>query len=103
VLIIPPIRASQDGIYVGEDGRPASVAITDPLFQWSICGRYQSGAQCDKAREALRDRGLELDPSSARGVAWSFAKCLKDNDPLLRSDRGPLEILSANRQIDNRK
>ncbi len=52
-------------------------------------------------RRALDDRSLELDPSNASAVAWSFGKCLEDNDPLLRPDRGPIEIVSPHAQIDN--
>jgi hypothetical protein len=93
VVIIPPIRPSKDGIYVGQDGRPAEVALADPLFGWTIYGHYQSGAQCEAVRHQLDDRSLNLDPSNATAVAWSFAKCLQDNDSRLRPNGGPLEIL----------
>ncbi len=103
VVIIPPIRASKDGIYMGQDGHPAEVAVADPLFEWTIYGHYQSGAQCEAARRQLDNRSLSLDPSSATAVAWSFAKCLQDNDPLLRPYQGPVEILPPNRQPVNAK
>lgn len=94
VVIIPPVRASKDGIYVGQDGRPAEVALADPLFQWTVYGRYQSGAQCDKVRSDLDRRSLNLDPSNATAVAWSFAKCVQSNDPVLFPDSGPVEALN---------
>jgi hypothetical protein len=95
VVIIPPITSDMQGFYVGADGRPASVAVEDPLFQWTVYGHYQSGAECGKARRELVRRSLHLDPDSATAVAWSFAKCLQDNDPLLRPNQGPTERLPA--------
>jgi hypothetical protein len=83
------------GFYVGADGRPAEVAVADPLFQWTVYGRYQSGAECDKTRAELGRRSLHLNPTSATAVAWSFAKCLEDSDPLLRPDQGPIERLPS--------
>jgi len=95
VLIIPPITRDMEGFYIGADGRPAGVAVEDPLFQWTVYGHYQSGAQCDQARGELMQRGLHLNPGSANAVAWSFAKCIADNDPLLKPNQGPIEELPA--------
>lgn len=94
-MIIPPIRSSEQGIYVGADGRPAAVALADPLFQWTVYGRYQSAAECNKVRSELEERSLNLNPASATAVAGSFAKCLADNDPLLKPNQGPIEHLSS--------
>jgi hypothetical protein len=93
VLILPPIRPSKDGIYVGQDGRPADVGIADPLFQWTVHARYESGEQCAKARATLDANSLSMDPARATTVSWSFAKCLEDNDPLLHPNHGPPEQL----------
>lgn len=93
VVIIPPIRAAEEGFYLGADGRPAAVSVGDPLFQWTVYGRYQSGAACEKARAELEERSLNLNPASATAVAWSFAKCLSDNNPLLTPQHGPNEML----------
>ncbi len=96
IVIIPLVRASKEGSYVGQDGRPAEVGIADPLFQWTVYGRYQSGAQCGRVRSALGHRSLDLDPSNATAVAWSFAKCVQDNDPVLRPDNSPIQQLTIN-------
>lgn len=93
VVIIPPITSDMQGFYLGADGRPADVAVADPLFQWTVYGRYQSGAECGRARAELRGRSLHLNPASATAVAWSFAKCLEDNNPLLKPNQGPIEQL----------
>jgi len=93
VVIIPPINSDMLGAYVGADGRPAAVAIADPLFQWTVYGRYQSGVECNKVRSELQRRSLHLNPAGATAVAWSFAKCLEDSDPLLRPNNGPIEQL----------
>ncbi len=95
VVIIPPITSDMQGFYVGTDGRPADVAIADPLFLWTVYGHYQSGAECDKTSRELRRRSLHLDPASATAVAWSFAKCLDDSDPRLKPDQGPSEQLHS--------
>ncbi len=95
VVIIPPITSAMQGFYVGADGRPAEVAVADPLFQWTVYGHYQSGAECNKMRAELRRRSLHLNPADATAVSWSFAKCLEDGDPLLKPDHGPLERLPA--------
>jgi hypothetical protein len=93
VVIIPPISSATPGFYVGPDGRPAAVGLTAPLFEWTVYGRYQSAAECGKVRAQLEQRSLHLDPNSATGVAWSFAKCLADNSRLLRPNQGPIEEL----------
>jgi hypothetical protein len=93
VVIIPPIKPDTQGLYIGADGRPANVAPSDPFFQWTVYGRYQSGAECNKTRSELEQRALDLNPASASAVAWSFAKCLEDNDSLLQPEHGPLEHL----------
>ena len=93
VVIIPPIKPDVQGAYVGTDGRSADVALAAPLFQWTVYGRYQSSAECDKARAELEQRSLHLEPTAATGVSWSFAKCLADSDPLLRPNNGPIEQL----------
>jgi len=80
-----------DGFYVGPDGHPADVGVSDPLFAWTVYGRYNSAAECASARAQLERRSLHLNPSSATAVAWSFAKCLDDDDPLLRPAQGPVE------------
>jgi hypothetical protein len=94
VVIIPPINSAAPGFYVGADGRPASVGITDPLFEWTVYGRYNSAEECGRTRTQLEQRSLHLDPSSAEAVAWSFAKCLADSDQRLRPNRGPNERLA---------
>lgn len=94
VVIIAPIKPDMQGAYLGTGGRPADVALDDPLFQWTVYGRYQSGAECDKVRAELERRSLHLEPAAAIAVSWSFAKCLKDSDPLLRPNNGPIEQLS---------
>jgi hypothetical protein len=91
VVVIPPIRSATHGFYVGPDGNPAEVAVGAPLFEWTIYGRYQTGSQCDAARDELERRSLHLRPDNATGVACSFARCLKDDDAQLRPDQGPIE------------
>lgn len=93
VVIIPPVRPDMQGAYVGADGRPAEVGVADPLFQWTVYGRYNSDAECGKARAELERRSLHFDPANATAVAWSFAKCLEDNAPLLKPNQGPIEQL----------
>ena len=92
-MITPPIMSDTEGIYTGADGRPASVGVADSYFQWTVYGRYQSGAECGKAMDQLQGRSLHLNPASATAAAWSFAKCLKDNDPQLKPEQGPTERL----------
>jgi hypothetical protein len=94
VVIIPPITSATQGFYVGPDGRPASVGLTDPLPNWTVYGHYQSGAECDKVRAQLEQRSFHMDPNNASAVAWSFAKCLADDSRLLRPNQGPVEQLS---------
>jgi hypothetical protein len=91
VVVIPRINSDPHGSYVGANGLPVDVAVADPLFRWTVYGRYQSAAECNKARSELERRSLHLNPASATAVAWSFAKCLADNDPLLAPNQGPTE------------
>jgi hypothetical protein len=84
VLIIPPITPAKEGIYIGPQGHPANVGIADPLFMWTVVGRFPSGAECKKKESALEVQSLQLDPTDARTVAYSFAKCLQDTDPLIQ-------------------
>jgi hypothetical protein len=93
VLIIPAIRSAMQGFYVGADERPAIVGVEDPLFQWSICKRFKSGAKCDKTKSELNSRSLAMNPANANAVAWSFAECYRDTDQRLRPWNGPNEIL----------
>ncbi len=87
----PPIRPDTGGIYAGSDGRPADVGVADPFFQWKAYGRYQSSAECAKARAELDRRSLALNPASADAVAWSFARCFAQDDPLLEANPGAVQ------------
>ena len=88
VLIIPPITPATEGLYVGSDSRPAEVGITVPLFQWTVYGRYQAAAECERTQSQLQMRSLQMNPENATAVAYSFAKCLEDNDQRLHPDNG---------------
>ena len=84
LLIIPPITPARESPYIGTEGRPAQVEIADPLFQWTVYGRYPSAVECDRMKAKLRTRSLQLDPANATAVAYSFAKCVEDSDPRLQ-------------------
>jgi hypothetical protein len=92
VLMIPPITPATQGFYIGADGRPANVALEDPVFQWTVYGSYRSGAECERAKSELRSQSLRLSPAEAKAVAWSFAQCYADNDRRLRPFNGPNEF-----------
>jgi len=91
LLIIPPITPATDGFYVGRDGRPARVDLGDRLFQWTVYGRYPSSAECDQRRSKLESQSLEMNSADAAAVAYSFAKCVEDNDPRLKPNNGSIE------------
>ncbi|MGO9062192.1 MAG: hypothetical protein ACLQU2_33245 [Candidatus Binataceae bacterium] len=91
LLIIPPITPATDGFYVGRGGRPASVGLEDRLFQWTVYRRYPSGAECDTMRSKLDLQALQMNSADATAVAYSFAKCVEDNDPRLKPSSGPIE------------
>ncbi|HEV3112379.1 MAG TPA: hypothetical protein VGY99_17975 [Candidatus Binataceae bacterium] len=57
----------------------------------TVYRRYQSGAECNKGRSELEGRSLNLNPASATAVAWSFARCLEDDDPQLAPNQDPTE------------
>jgi hypothetical protein len=88
VLLLPPITPATEGSYAGADSHPAQVGVADPLFRWTISGRYQTAGDCERERAQLRISGLRLDPASAAAVADSFARCVKDDDSRLRPDSG---------------
>ncbi len=91
LLLIPPITPASEGIYAGSNGRPAQVGVAAPLFQWTVYARYQSAAECDRMRSQVRIRSLRLNPENATAVAYSFARCLEDDDARLRPDKGPAD------------
>jgi hypothetical protein len=93
MLIIPPITPAPDGFYIGHDGRPVRVGVEDPPFQWTVYGRYHSAAECEKARSKRDLQSLQMDPTQATAAAYSFAKCIQDDDPRLQLNNGSIEQL----------
>lgn len=87
LLLAPPIRPA-NGVYVDAQGRPARVSIAAPLFQWRTIARFASGTQCESRLRKMRIESLSLNPSLAEVAANSFAKCVPEEDPRLRSPDG---------------
>ena len=103
MLIIPPITPATNSFYVGRGGHPARVGLEDRLFQWTVYGYYPTAAECDQRRSKIESQGMGMYSVDAGAVAYSFAKCVEDDDSRLKPNNGSIERWPSSDSADGRR